>query len=167
MPNGRCYFHGGPTPGGTASPHFKTGQWSKYVPRDLRAKFNAAYNDSEYAALRQDLALQNSRVVQLLLELDKSPPIPWSSFQEAVGKLRKAETDEEMEEVVSALEHLADKGAAAQASYEKTWRKIQDLLQERTRTAAAENRMLHDRSCTWRSSTSPSSSGPLWPPRAS
>jgi len=31
MKNGRCRLHGGATPRGTDSPHFKTGRYSKYI----------------------------------------------------------------------------------------------------------------------------------------
>jgi hypothetical protein len=142
----RCRLHGGNSPGGIAAPHFKHGRRSKYFPKDLRAKFNAAYEDGEYTSLRNDLALQESRVIQLLGRLGKDPPVPWSRLKEAVGALREAETDDEMEEAVGRLEELTDKGRAASLSQDKTWTQLRELVQERTRTAIAENRMLHDRS---------------------
>ena len=60
--------------------------------------------------------------------------------------LRKAETDEQMDEAVSLLERLTDQGNAAAISQEKTWRQLRELTQERAKAASAENRMLHDRS---------------------
>jgi hypothetical protein len=143
-PNGRCRVHGGATPAGVASPHFKHGRRSKYFPKDLRAKFNDAYADHEYASLRNDLSMLEVKVCELLGRLDKDSPVPWSAVKEAVSGIRKAETDEQMEESVSLLERLTDQGNAAAISQEKTWRQLRELAQERVRAAVAENKRMHD-----------------------
>jgi hypothetical protein len=142
----RCRPHGGLSPAGVASPHFKNGRRSKYFPKDFRAKFNDAYQDQEYASLRSDLAMLEVKVRALLGQLDKDPPVPWTALKEAVVYLRKAETDEQMEESVSLLERLTDQGNAAAVSQEKTWRQLRELAQERVKAAAAENKRMHDAS---------------------
>jgi hypothetical protein len=36
MPNGRCRMHGGKSPAGIASPSWKSGRFSRYMPKGLR-----------------------------------------------------------------------------------------------------------------------------------
>lgn len=63
MPNGRCRRHGGKTPGGIASPNFKTGRWSKHLPaKALGGNFRAAYHDRTLMQLRQDAALVDALI---------------------------------------------------------------------------------------------------------
>jgi hypothetical protein len=45
MPNGRCRLHGGKTPAGIASPHWRHGRRSKYekhLPKEMRNGYLAA-----------------------------------------------------------------------------------------------------------------------------
>lgn len=69
MQNGRCRLHGGATPGGIASPHFKTGRWSKHLPAQLAEHYQAALADQDLLALREDLALLDARLAQVLGKL--------------------------------------------------------------------------------------------------
>ena len=41
MPNGKCSVHGGKTPGGIASPHYRHGRYSQYLPHKARERYEA------------------------------------------------------------------------------------------------------------------------------
>lgn len=66
-PNGRCKVHGGPSPAGIASPSFKTGKHSRYLP-NLPADWASRYNtqDPELVTLHHELALNVAAIEQLL-----------------------------------------------------------------------------------------------------
>lgn len=57
MPNGRCYRHGGATPSGVASPHFKHGRYSRTLPARLVASYHEAQQDRSLLELRDEIAL--------------------------------------------------------------------------------------------------------------
>ncbi|MCB0145387.1 MAG: hypothetical protein KDE50_36225 [Caldilineaceae bacterium] len=59
MENGRCALHGGKTPRGAASPHFKHGRYSKFAdfPPDFAEKHDAARNDPDLLNLEHDQAV--------------------------------------------------------------------------------------------------------------
>jgi hypothetical protein len=69
MANGRCKMHGGKTPRGICSPHFKDGKRSRYlahVTGTLRDAYTAAMSDPRLLELTADVALLTGRVVALL-----------------------------------------------------------------------------------------------------
>lgn len=69
MANGRCYVHGGKTPRGPASPHFRTGRYSKYLPKGLMDLYETARQDTELVVLRDEIALMDARIADLLMQL--------------------------------------------------------------------------------------------------
>jgi hypothetical protein len=72
MKNGRCSKHGGMTPVGVASPHFKHGKYSKYLPQRLKTTFDEAIKQESGTMLDHsaEVALYNSRLVELISALD-------------------------------------------------------------------------------------------------
>jgi hypothetical protein len=50
-------MHGGKTPAGLASPHIKTGRWSKDLPTRLASRFAESEHDSELLSVRADIRL--------------------------------------------------------------------------------------------------------------
>jgi hypothetical protein len=61
-----CTVHGGLTPRGAASVHFKTGRYSRYLPARLLDKYEDAGTDPRLLELREDIALLDARIAQLL-----------------------------------------------------------------------------------------------------
>lgn len=69
-PNGRCRKHGGPTPNGPASPHYKTGKWSDYAPEHLIDRYQQWRSDPQLLNLSDDIALTDARISDLLSRVD-------------------------------------------------------------------------------------------------
>ncbi len=71
----RCRLHGGATPRGRASPHFKTGEYSKFLPDSLIGRYEEAQADSDLRSLHRDIAILQVRIVELcqLVRHDGSP----------------------------------------------------------------------------------------------
>lgn len=72
MPNGRCRFHGGLSLVGPASGTFKHGRYSKLLPKGLAAHYSAARSDRELLGLREEIALVDARMMQLLEQASTS-----------------------------------------------------------------------------------------------
>lgn len=69
-----CLSHGGKTPRGAASPHFKTGRYSRSLPGHLVATYERALNDPRLLSLRDELALTDAMLAELLAQLDDDSP---------------------------------------------------------------------------------------------
>src|SRR4051812_32142589 len=70
MPNGRCRMHGGATPRGPALPQFKHGRYSRSLPTRLAAQYEAAQSDPVLMELRDEIALNDARLADLLGRVD-------------------------------------------------------------------------------------------------
>lgn len=99
MKNGRCRLHGGLTPSGPASPHWKHGRHSEYMKRNgLLARYDKASKDPEIISLRSELALVDTRVSQLLERIGEHGNVGlWKdarkkldAFKAAAGKGKNA-----------------------------------------------------------------------------
>jgi hypothetical protein len=92
QPSGRCRLHGGLTPRGAASPHFKHGRYSRYLPTGLAGRHPAVRDDAELVSLRAAVGLLTAHIGELTGRLwgDGSPrdEAVWRALGAAI--LRKA-----------------------------------------------------------------------------
>lgn len=70
MPNGKCRKHGGKTPIGIASPHFKHGKRSKYTAIGLAERIRQAMGDPSLLDLRSAVATADVRINELIAMLE-------------------------------------------------------------------------------------------------
>ena len=148
MPNGRCRLHGGKTPAGIASPHWRHGRRSKYekhLPTEMRNGYLAALNDEQITSLRDELALQDTFIQERLEALAQTQAPPWGraveSLKDLCAALRKGEG---IEEALSAHAQVVRTGADTAQSQDRIRAEVRELIQERTRTASAEQKRLTD-----------------------
>jgi hypothetical protein len=66
----RCRLHGGATPRGVDSPHYKHGRYSKALPVRLLQNYEAAIADQERLALEDENALLVARLQELIKRID-------------------------------------------------------------------------------------------------
>ena len=149
MPNGKCRMHGGKVPAGIASPQFKHGRYSKYLPARLVGKYEEAAADPELLALRDDVALLDTRLVTVVSALDTGESQEaWTSLfalwqqldQDMASLLNDGETPETMEHTVAALGETIRNGL----SQGYVWSEIRGLLKERSALVAGEQKRLVD-----------------------
>lgn len=69
-----CLAHGGRSPRGVASPHFRSGRYSKALPDRLAGRYEEALHDARLIELRDDIALADARIVELLQKLNPDSP---------------------------------------------------------------------------------------------
>jgi hypothetical protein len=135
-----CYHHGAMTPRGIASPHTITGRYSKHLPTRMAARYQEAQADPELLVLRDEIALLDSRLADVLARVDsgesgalwKQLSSSWSVFVKA----RASGKVDEMRDALATHESLIDRGLADYAA----WAEIGQLLDRRARFVESERR---------------------------
>lgn len=149
MSNGKCAVHGGKSLAGIAQPGFKTGRYSRYLPARLVGRYEEAAADPELLALKDDIALLDTRIAQTVAALDTGESADaWSSLfalwqqldQDMSALLDSGETPEAMERTVAALGETIRSGL----SQGYVWGEIRGLLKERAALVAGEQKRLVD-----------------------
>lgn len=149
MANGRCRIHGGKSLAGVASPTFKAGRYSKYLPARLAGRYEEAASDPELLALKDDIALLDTRIASTVAALDTGESREaWSSLfalwqeldRDMQALLDDGETSESMESTVAALGETIKRGL----SEGYVWTEIRGLLKERAALVAGEQKRLVD-----------------------
>lgn len=110
MPNGRCRMHGGKTPSGIASPHFKTGRHSKSIPTRLAATYEVSRNDPDLLALNDEIALTDAQIDAVLGELEDGDTESRSAKRNELDNLierRRRLVDSETRRRVNAQEMMS------------------------------------------------------------
>lgn len=136
-----CYNHGGKSLAGIASPLMKTGRYSKYLPERLQGRYEEATADPNLLVLREDIALLDARLADLLTRVDTGESgNRWKSVKESYKQYAKCrKTDFE-------AEALKDLQTAIYAGVTDTeaWEEIQGVLTQREKFVASERKRLVD-----------------------
>src|SRR5690348_17116908 len=70
MLNGRCRIHGGKSPAGIPSPHYRDGRYSKVLPQRMRDAYTLAMDDPQLLEQREQIAVLDARLLDLLGRVD-------------------------------------------------------------------------------------------------
>jgi hypothetical protein len=135
-----CRMHGGKTPRGPASVHWKTGRWSKFLPSRLLAHYRAARLDPELLSLREEVAVVDARIIDILRRVDTGESgALWRDVHAAMTlfEQRQARHDVKgMTEAFTRLQHLISRGVADDAA----WGEIGTLIDQRRKLVESEQR---------------------------
>jgi len=69
--NGRCDLHFGKVKRGIDHQSFKHGKWSKVLPKGMGKDFDEMMNDPDYLKLKDDIALVNTQITQLMKDFEQ------------------------------------------------------------------------------------------------
>jgi hypothetical protein len=108
------------------------------LKRELRAGFRASQSDAELAGLRDELNLLTSLIVQRLDKMAEIDPPPWGQAVECFNDFKTSKTDEGKQAALARLETIIRSGAVAAQAESVCRAELRELIQEKTRTAAAE-----------------------------
>jgi Flp pilus assembly protein TadD len=137
-----CQVHGGATPRGIASPHYKTGRYSKVLPTRLAARYAEAEHDPQLLELRSEISLTDARLADLLVRVDSGESgALWQALLTARGDLllaRKAGNAKEQADALNTIIELISKG---HADY-RAWSEIAAVLEQRRRLVESERKRL-------------------------
>lgn len=133
-----CAIHGGATPSGIALPQTTHGRYSKHLPTRLSSRYEAAVRDPELLALREDIALLDARLADVLGRVDTGESGRlWQALLDAKRDYIKAK-DKDREHCLTSLLGLVDQGAADYAA----WEDVRSLLDQRRRLVESEHKRL-------------------------
>lgn len=105
MPNGKCRMHGGKTPRGIGSVHWRGRGYSKDLPTRLFDRMQRALEDPELLSSRSEVALLDARLGELAATLPDEPAdLDSATWQNLLGLIeqrrRLVETERRREEVL-------------------------------------------------------------------
>src|SRR6185436_8277650 len=75
-PSGRCRLHGGRTPRGLADANTRTGRYSRDLPTRVAARYESALADPELLSVRDDIALLQGSIQQVMAEVQAAEARP-------------------------------------------------------------------------------------------
>ena len=132
-------MHGGKTPSGIASPHFRHGRQSKYMPSRLLERYTEALDDPDLLALRDELALVDARLTDVLGRVDTGEAgRHWLALADAWRRMEEA-TDEATRR--DAFMDIATRIKAGVADY-AAWDDVLRLVEQRRRLAESERKRM-------------------------
>lgn len=142
MTNGRCRIHGGKSLIGQASGTFQTGRYSKLLPARLAARYQEAKTDVDLLALRDEIALLDARMGDVLGTVDtgESSKI-WKELQAVNGELQAAVLAKDNPRVTKAVRSLSTLIDAGSADVE-AWNDVYGLIDQRRRVVESERKRL-------------------------
>lgn len=141
----RCKFHGGKSPMGIAHPNFKSGKLSRYLPDRLVHDFLAACKDPNLLELRSELGLVDSRILELIKDLDQQGNA--QHFKELqtsfnyLKELRASGADGEL--VDEAIERMG-KDIKSGVRNHAVWEDVGSQIDRRQRLTESERKRLSD-----------------------
>ena len=141
-----CQVHGAGSvlkgrPGGT--PLRKAGgRYSKRLPSRLLAKYEEAVNDTELLSIRDDIAIVDTRIQDLLSRVDTGEAAKhWFSASGALNDLTKAIRKSDTDGMASAINALRQNIGAGVSDY-AAWNDIASFLEQRRRLVESERKRL-------------------------
>jgi hypothetical protein len=137
-------MHGGKTPRGRAAAGYKHGRYSAHLPERLAARFAESMGDRRLTELRDDLALFDARVGELLENVGKAPAPEW--FRSLGKKARAALDRKKVEDAAGferALIELAEAIVAANVE-EQAWAEVYQVMESRRKLVEAVHRRQKD-----------------------
>lgn len=140
----RCRFHGGHTPRGIESVHYKGNGYARHVPGSLVESFNKLISDPKILDLSEEAALVQVRIMELLGKVSVGETVGrWEQIQELIFKLRIETDEEEMSAIIDQMEAVTSLG---QEDGEH-WDEILDFIDQKrkiTESTARVTKMRHD-----------------------
>lgn len=140
MPNGRCKLHGGASLSGMASPVYKHGRYSKHLPTRLAERYGEAQTDSDLLALRDEVALTDARLADVLGRVDQGETGElWKEAGKALAELVEViDAPGARRSAITRLRDLLTRGVADWAA----WDEVGKLLEQRRRLVESERKRL-------------------------
>ena len=135
-------MHGGKTPRGIALPQTTHGRYSKYLPERLSERYHVALTDPELTAMREEIALVDTRVADLLTRIDTGEAGQlWRNARQAYEAVEDAAARGNKAQQALAFRRLGDVLGQGSADY-AAWNELSSLLEQRRRLAESEQKRL-------------------------
>lgn len=137
-----CTVHGGLTPSGPASPHWKDGGRSKYLPKRLLDDYQASLDNPDKLVLDEDIALIDARLSDVLRRVDSGESGQvWRDLREAKREYEAAQRARDTAAVAVAVNTIMDlisRGTHDSAA----WAEVTGLIERRRKLVESERKRL-------------------------
>lgn len=143
--NGRCRRHKGTAPRGIANPLTTTGRYSRDLPARVLLRYEAALADPELLSVRDDIALLQGAITDVMAELKEAEARP--DLDTILGTVEKISRDWQTwdwTKMQRELDQLKE-AITSRQSQRAALREIRELIREKAALVAQENRLLADR----------------------
>jgi hypothetical protein len=142
LANGRCHYHGGKSLSGIAAPAYRHGRYSRVMPTRMQERYQEAANDTALLELREDVALLDARLSDLLMRVDsgESGSI-WRMLQQARTALIVARRAQDQAGQAAAINDMLELIGRGHADYQ-AWRELGSTLEQRRRLVESERKRL-------------------------
>ncbi len=134
----RCKLHGGASPRGAASPHFKHGLYTKVLPANLKANFDKLVNDPQLLEGRAEVALMQLRLTQLSgrVQCNESGSA-WRELQAIFASFRVANDAGDQTAMLADLNRMNEL-VNGEVNDEAAWAELCEFVDKATRVAERE-----------------------------
>ncbi|MDQ3653669.1 MAG: hypothetical protein M3457_01140 [Chloroflexota bacterium] len=142
MPNGRCRMHGGKSLVGPASGTYKDGIYSKVLPTRLLRRYQDARSDTELLALRDQVALIDTRLYDVLgrVESGESSQL-WRELRSAYTAMQAAQKNGDTASLRLALVEIGDLIERGHGDW-AAWADVRSLIRDRKSLVESERKRL-------------------------
>ncbi len=121
----KCGRHGGKSPQGIASPHFRHGRYSRHLPTRIMGDYHEYLTDPKRLELDDELALVRARAVDLIRRVDVGESSQlWKKLQATFDELTRATDAAEQLALINDLGQLIRQGASDYAAWEEVGKQI-------------------------------------------
>jgi hypothetical protein len=131
-------MHGGKSLSGPDSPLFKSGRYSRHLPKHLAAAYETAMHDPELVSQRAELALLDARTAELLERLDMDALPDWSELEDAWNQVKSAGEWTAKRVAEARMDDLLERGTVQP----QQWKELYEVINLRRRVATSEMRRL-------------------------
>ena len=137
-----CSMHGGKSRVGPASPQWKGGIHSEYLPKRLLDDYRASLDNPDKLVLDENIALIDARLSDLLRRVDSGESGQlWRDLREArqaYAKAKRSKDPTAMAEAITTMCDLIDRGHLDSAA----WAEIADFIERRRKLVESERKRL-------------------------
>lgn len=135
-----CHIHGGKSLSGPASPQFRTGRYSKFLPARLADRYQEARTDAELLSLREEVALLDARMTDLLAQVNTGEAGEhWEKLSDLYQYILRAGRAKDTDGLNVGLTRMGTVLREAKGSYE-AWGEVGRLMEQRRRLVESERR---------------------------
>jgi hypothetical protein len=140
LPSSVCRYHGALALKGPASHFFKHGMYSKYLPLKLRHNFLAALGDPELENLRRQIALCQTRELELIQRLDTNESgASWKELGALFSELQRAIDRGEDADAKRAFDRI-DEVLVKGLGDDRAWADVHENMEVRRRLVETERK---------------------------
>ncbi len=138
----RCRLHGGKSLVGSACPQYRSGRYSAYVPERLREQYEQAEDDAELLSLRSELALTDTRLIDLLARVNTGESGQlWADLRRAHREFTGAKRGRDVARMYTTLARMEQLIDSAVDDHQ-AWAEIGELIEQRRRLVESEQKRM-------------------------